>query len=528
MRRTGTVVLIAAVVALAAACVPEPPPPPDPLITCDQFAVAARYSPPATNSADDVAGTVDTGSGLSGCTDRTGSGITSAVLAGTIQADGACSSHAADDAWVQGSGQITWSDGSTSAWSGELVGASPLRANLTLTGGRWAGSAATLELYVDGSTGSCASDGLSRVSLHGGPFVLHPAGAGPRPLTAVQSVTAGGYHACAVVSDVAKCWGDDSNGQIGDGTSGTPPEFDALVPSPVVGLGPVSKLSAGEQHTCALLPDGAVRCWGANGYGQLGDGTTTPSNVPVAVPGLTATDIAAGDRTTCAVVGGGGVSCWGGDALTPTPVAGITTAQAVSVGGSPTSPHACALLAGGSIVCWGDDTYGQLGDGAASSGPGPVPVTGISGASAVVAGPYGNSCAVVDGGVWCWGRNNYGQLGDGTTSDSPVPVAVTGITEATGVGLGAVHGCAVLANGTARCWGNGNYGQLGAGATTQTSTPVAVEGLTDATSISVGHYSTCARRAFDTAVCWGANADGQLGNGGRSGSSVPVPVIASL
>ena len=525
----GSIATALALFALSA-CVP--PPVPDPLVSCDALAVSLSYLPPATDGADDVAASIDSGSGLSGCTDFTGRGVTAASLVGTVQIEGACTYHPPGEAWGWGTGQITWSDGATSDWTGELVAESPLRVDIRLTGGLWAGATASLPMTLTGLTGDCAAGGITAVVIGGGPFVLHPAGATVRQaLTGVQQLAAGGYHSCAVLrGSTVKCWGDNGYGQLGNGVSGPDPSGDELVATEVPGLSTVSQVTNGEYHTCALVAGGAARCWGANGSGQLGDGTTTQRDLPVEVDGLSgATDISAGNLQTCAVVSGGAVSCWGGGSPTPTPVPGISGATAVSVGGSHhggVSPHACALVAGGSILCWGDNSRGQLGDGTNTSSATPVSVLGVTGATALVAGPYSSTCAVVGGEVFCWGNNDYGQLGDGTTDDSNVPVAVAGLSGATDVGLGAVHACARLSDGSAMCWGNNAYGQLGAGAIAGSTTPVAVSGLGGAAGIAVGDYHSCARLLGGSVSCWGANGEGQLGTGNRVGATTPTAVIA--
>ena len=513
-------------------CVP-PPAPPDPLVSCDSLEVSATYSPPATTGADDVTGTVEPGSGLSGCTDRTGRGVTGATLAGSFDVEGACATHAPDEEWARGTGQLNWSDGSVSQYAASLVGWTFLRIEIRITGGLWAGATASVPVAVTDAVGTCSGAGTSQVVIEGGPFVLHPAGSpGSSPLLGVEKIDAGGSHTCALVSGgKARCWGSNSDGQIGNGGSGALSREPA--PVDVVGLGPASEISAGSSHTCALVTGGEARCWGDNTLGQLGDGTTTSSDVPVAVAGMSgATSISAGITQTCAIVAGGAVACWGNGSPTPTTVPGISGATAVSVGDLPNmpylGPYACAVVGGG-VECWGNNSAGQLGDGTVTSSATPVSVVGITGATAVGGGPYGSTCAVVGGGVECWGSNTWGELGDGTTSAySTVPVSALGVTGATEAGQGVRHACAGISDGSAMCWGHNDRGQLGTGSTLAVNPPASVDGLADATSVSVGHDHNCAVRAGGTAVCWGRNDSGQLGSGNLSDSAAPVTVIRGL
>jgi len=309
--------------------------------------------------------------------------------------------------------------------------------------------------------------------------------------------------------------------------------------SPTSGLSSAIALSAGYWHTCALLADGGVKCWGDNQYGELGDGNLTWSGTPVSVNGIkNATTISVGQYHTCALLADRSVKCWGAnhfgqlgdgtttDRTTPVSVGGVSDAIAVSAGWA----NSCALLAGGSVKCWGDDEAGQLGDGTTTqpwAGPRtPTTVSGISDATAISAGSFDTCALLADGSVKCWGANAHGELGDGTTTERTTPVSVSGITRAVVISSGGDHTCALLSDGGAECWGDNYNGQLGDGTSFDThTTPVSVNGLSGALAISAGGAHTCALLADGRMKCWGWNLYGQLGDGlTPNGSSTPVAV----
>jgi alpha-tubulin suppressor-like RCC1 family protein len=315
-------------------------------------------------------------------------------------------------------------------------------------------------------------------------------------------------------------------------------------------------VEGGGAHTCALVNSGQVKCWGQNTYGQLGDGTTANRTTPVFVSDIsTATIISAGYYHSCAVLSDGGVKCWGQNnygqlgngisyaalrnAYTPVAVSGISTATSISAGRS----VSCAVLTDGQVKCWGYNYYGQLGNGITGTNSNtPVAVSGISTATSIGTG-FSHSCAVLQGGdTRCWGRNDFGQLGYGGIGRNwDVPQEVTdafpelelsdGRPRNVDVSGGRSHSCAVLSGGQVTCWGDGSYGQLATGDPI-VGFPRAVTNIptttgATATSISLGSYHSCAVLSDASIECWGYNASGQLGNGTSgiySNSDNPVPV----
>jgi alpha-tubulin suppressor-like RCC1 family protein len=330
--------------------------------------------------------------------------------------------------------------------------------------------------------------GAAAVLLSSGAALAFPYGRGSATgsgLTAT-AIAAGDEHTCALtITAGVKCWGRNDFGQLGNGTT-----TDRHTPVAVSGLASgVAAIASGGDHVCALTSGGAVKCWGDNARGPLGDGTTTERLTPVAVSGLAGgvASLAAGADHTCALTNAGGVKCWGGngsgqlgDGTTttrhlPVDVSGLTSGIAALAAGD---EHTCALTSAGAVKCWGGNDTGQLGDGTATERHTPVAVSGLaSGVATIAAGVY-HTCALTSAGaVKCWGENDFGQLGDGTRTGRRIPVAVSGL--AGGVAAlvaGGDHTCALMSAGGVKCWGDNVAGQLGDGTTTQRHTPVEVIG----------------------------------------------------
>ncbi len=362
--------------------------------------------------------------------------------------------------------------------------------------------------------------------------VLEP-GAAPVAAGGNQAVVTAWFHTCALTSEGGlKCWGWNAYGGLGDGTN-----TDSNVPLDVAGLtGGVESVSTGWAHTCALTTGGGVECWGPNLSGELGNGASTGSNVPIDVVGLAggAQDVSAGGHHTCALTDGGGVKCWGTnvfgelgagtyvDSNVPVDVAGLASGvQQISAGGH----HTCAIIDGGGVKCWGMNIFGQLGTGTYVNSNVPVDVSGLAGRVQAVSAGGTHTCALTEeGGVKCWGRNDTGQLGTGTYQGSSVPVDVVGLTGGVqAVAAGDEHTCALTAAGGVKCWGSNGYGELGNGTNAQSAVPVDVVGLTSGVqAVSAGDGHTCALTIEGGIKCWGRNDHGELGDGTNEDSTVPV------
>ncbi|MGE4425685.1 MAG: RCC1 domain-containing protein [Solirubrobacteraceae bacterium] len=360
------------------------------------------------------------------------------------------------------------------------------------------------------------------------------------------AIAVGAGHGCAVrAGGRVACWGDNGSGRLGDGS-----ETDSSVPVAVSGITDARSVTAGEEHTCATLRTGSVRCWGDNGSGRLGDGTNVDERlVPSGdLPGLTdAVAVVSGNEHSCAVRAGGTASCWGnngngrlGDGTTddrsvPTPVAGLAGVTALDGGDAFT----CAVTADGGSRCWGANGNGQLGDGSGgATSSTPVAVPGAPAATEIAGGDNHVCIRGVTSEVRCWGSGVDGQLGNGRTARAADPTAVTGLHAATAVTVGYEASCALLDTGSISCWGRNRYAELGTGTKDLAPTPAPVVGITDATSVTNGTVHACALHGSGPAhgrriSCWGDNWIGQLGAGqpGLPGTpaeaSSPLPVDLS-
>ncbi len=334
-------------------------------------------------------------------------------------------------------------------------------------------------------------------------------------LTAVSKIETGYHHACALgAGGAVKCWGGNTQGQLGVGNS------DGRAAATISGLSSgIIGLAVGSYHTCALTDAGRVKCWGQNSYGQLGKGNTYTSvdnQIPDYVSTLTSGIVAIGALRdhTCALNSAGGVVCWGANASgqlgdgtrvnrsVPVPVVGLSSGVvAISVGDA----FSCALTDVGTVKCWGDNAFQQLGNGSSTASLLPAEVLGLSGIVKISSSNY-HSCAITTSQtVKCWGSNLHAQLGDGTTETRVAPVNASVIGQGViDVSAGLGQTCVVKTDGGARCWGDNNDGELGNGTGLFSSTPVNVSGLSSGVSnVVVGYEYACALLNNGQVKCWG-------------------------
>lgn len=432
------------------------------------------------------------------------------------------------------------------------------------------GPAAEGQLGYGNTTGIADTPGPAGNAVNGGMVPL------PGGRTAV-AVAAGNAHTCALLEDgQVSCWGYDAYGQLGYGNTNnigddeTPaqnPVNGGLVPLP--GGRTATSIAVMWRHTCAVLNDGQVACWGLGDFGQLGYGNTndigddeTPAQNPVAVGyvplpvGRTAVGVAADYQHTCALLDNGQLSCWGdgskgrlgygntnsiGDDEYPSanPVNGGIVPQppsrrvvAVTLGTEAT----CAILTDARLVCWGQTwslpVNTRVGDVTTAASAVAIPMAVHRRVVSLGAGAV-TTCALADDGVLtCWGSNAWGQLGspgsvigDNERANQTGGVPMPGERTAIAVSNAKVHSCAVLDNGQVACWGDGANGKLGYGNTTtigDNETPaqnpahggmVPLPGGASAVAISVGHSHACALLTSGSITCWGNNTWGQLGYG---------------
>ncbi len=360
-------------------------------------------------------------------------------------------------------------------------------------------------------------------------IVPQPLGQGRSNFGPVRGLAAGADHTCALLQGGrTQCWGANAQRELGSGDN------KAVFRQPVLlsGMDHIaqpSHIATGKSHTCAVVP-GGVACLGDNSYAQLG---ADPQKVPnrdkpkVLEVSAPVRELVAGEAHTCALMADGQVACFGynvrgqlgqGDAeqlFPPSLVKGFSQGIDLVAGAS----HTCGARRDGSVLCWGDNTHHQLGLGAERAAKltmqragVPMPVAGVSEVTQLAAAAN-KTCALASGQVWCWGEQAVGEISDAAKTHVPEPVRLEGLSQIIGVAAGASHVCALTQSGEVWC----RRGINGARATLER-----VALASAATQLVSGETHACALIAEGAVQCWGDNVLGQLGNFSDVRSDAPV------
>ena len=324
------------------------------------------------------------------------------------------------------------------------------------------------------------------------------------PVVLANQFSSGYYHACVIASDnKLYCWGRNHRGQLGNNSTADSSKPVAVNMTGVLAGKTIKQISSGAYHTCVVASDDNAYCWGENMKGQLGNNSTANSSVPVkvdtsgALAGKTIKQISTGHYHTCAVASDDKIYCWGENnngelgngstvdsrvpvAVNMTGVLAGKTIKQMSVG----TYNTCVIASDDKVYCWGSNAYGQVGNNSLTDSTVPVAVnaTGVLAGKTIkqISVGHHRACVIAsDDKMYCWGNNMGGALGNGSTADSHIPVSVNMSGVLAGkvirrISIGAFHTCVDATDNKIYCWGSNNYGQLGNNSTANSGVPTTI------------------------------------------------------
>lgn len=378
-----------------------------------------------------------------------------------------------------------------------------------------AGAAIAVAACGGAPTKDAAVPGVSTAGpdAHGAPTSSGPGASGAKPSSdAPIHIACGDFHSCALMGDGSvRCWGRNKEGELGDGTT-----ENRSKPTKVIGVSGAKQLALTSHASCALLADGTVTCWG--GGKAWGDDKERDNVMPTPVTGIAnAVEIDAGGLLVCARLKSGKVQCWGEDdtakkSKVRPPDSG---AEEVSVA----EAHACARMSDGAVRCWGDGPW-------AGVGPASFVNPGVQGAKQISTGDSVACALLGSGAVTCWGRNEQGELGKQPPDSDYHPKAaeIPGVSGAARIVAGEAHLCAIGVDKKATCWGSNGDGELGRGVQGEPQAPGPLP-LANVEEIALGADHGCARTTDGAVHCWGGNSAGQVGDGSTTARLSPTRVV---